>query len=125
MIRPATTKLELADKQQAVTCGGLAAIVELIKTVDLRKELNRSANVLKLHLPYDEADHILNFALNLLSGGTCLDHIEHRRNDEAYLDALGAERIPDPTTAGDFCRRFSHVELILVMQAINRVRQTV
>ena len=24
----------------------------------------------------------------------------------AYLDALGARRIPDPTTAGDFCRRF-------------------
>ena len=125
MIRPATTKLVLAEKQQAVTCGGLAAILELIKTLGLRKELNRSANVLKLHLPYDEADHILNVALNLLAGGTCLDHIEHRRNDEAYLDALGAERIPDPTTAGDFCRRFSRVELILVMQAINRVRQMV
>jgi hypothetical protein len=125
MIRPATTKVELAEKQQAVTCGGLAAIVELIKTLELRKELNRSANVLKMHLPYDEADHILNIALNLLAGGTCLDHIELRRNDEAYLDALGAERIPDPTTAGDFCRRFSHVQILLVMQAINRVRQTV
>ena len=82
-------------------------------------------SVLKLHLPYDEADHIFNIALNLLAGGTCLDHIEHRRNDEAYLDALGAQRIPDPTTAGDFCRRFSHVQLIEVMQAVNRVRQTV
>ena len=125
MIRPATTKIQLAERQQAVSCGGLAAIIELIKTLDLRSELNRSANVLKMHLPYDEADHILNIALNLLAGGTCLDHIEHRRNDEAYLDALGAERIPDPTTAGDFCRRFSLVELLLVMQAINRVRQTV
>ncbi len=125
MIRPATTKIELAEKQQAVTCGGLAVIIELIKTLGLRNELNRAANVLKMHLPYDEADHILNIALNLLAGGTCLDHIEHRRNDEAYLDALGAERIPDPTTAGDFCRRFSHVQLLLVMQAINRVRQKV
>ncbi|WP_315850033.1 IS1380 family transposase [Rhodopirellula sallentina] len=117
--------MQLAEKQQAVNCGGLAAIVELIKTLALRKELNRAANVLKMHLPYDEADHILNIALNLLAGGTCLDHIEHRRNDEAYLDALGAERIPDPTTAGDFCRRFSHTKLIQVMQAINRVRQSV
>jgi len=125
MIRPTTTKLVLSDRQQAVSCGGLAAIIELIKTVGLRKELNASANVFKLHLPYDEADHIFNIALNLLAGGTCLDHIEHRRNDEAYLDALGAQRIPDPTTAGDFCRRFSQVQLILVMQAINRVRQTV
>ena len=29
------------------------------------------------------------------------------RNDEVFLDALGARRIPDPTTAGDFCRRFT------------------
>jgi len=125
MIRPATTKLELSEKQQAVTCGGLAAIMQLIKTVELRRELNASAKVLKLHLPYDEADHILNIALNLLAGGTCLDHLEHRRNDEAYLDALGAERVPDPTTAGDFCRRLSATQLILVMQGINRARQLV
>ncbi|WP_186767404.1 IS1380 family transposase [Blastopirellula retiformator] len=117
--------MELAQKQQGIACGGLAAIIQLIKTLRLRDELNRAASVLKLHLPYDEADHIFNIALNLLAGGTCLDHIEHRRNDEAYLDALGAQRIPDPTTAGDFCRRFSHVQLIEVMQAINRVRQTV
>ena len=125
MIRPATTKIELAEKQQAVSCGGLAAIVEMTKTLDLRKELNQAANVLKLNLPYDETDHILNIAFNLLAGGTCLDHIEHRRNDEAYLDALGAERIPDPTTAGDFCRRFGDVQLLMIMQAINRVRQKV
>jgi hypothetical protein len=36
------------------------------------------------------------------------DHyIELRRNDGVFLDALGADRIPDPTTAGDFCRRFT------------------
>ena len=125
MIRPATTKLELSDKQQAITCGGLAAIMELIKTVGLRKCLNQSASTFKLYLPYDEADHIFNIALNLLAGGTCLDHIEHRRNDEAYLDAVGAERIPDPTTAGDFCRRFSQTQLTFVMQGINRARQVV
>ena len=125
MIRPANTKIELAQKQQAITCGGLATVIQLIKTLGLRKEINHAAKVLKLHLPYDEADHIFNIALNLLAGGTCLDHIEHRRNDEAYLDALGTQRIPDPTTAGEFCRRFSHVQLIEVMQAINRVRQRV
>ena len=34
------------------------------------------------------------------------DEAEQRRQDEAYLNLLGAQRIPDPTTAGDFCRRF-------------------
>ena len=125
MIRPVTTKIEHSQKQQAVTCGGIAVIIELIKQLGLRKQLNQSANVLKLHLPYDEADHILNIALNLLAGGTHLEHLEHRRTDEAYLDALGAERIPDPTTTGDFCRRFSDAGLVEVMQGINRARQQV
>jgi hypothetical protein len=32
----------------------------------------------------------------------------------AFLDALGAQRIPDPTTAGDYCRRFNahHINLL-------------
>ena len=125
MIRPTNTKIELADKQQAITCGGIANIMQLIKTTGLRASLNDAARVFKLHLPYDEADHIFNIALNLLAGGTCLDHIEHRRNDEAYLDAVSAERIPDPTTAGDFCRRFSQLKLLQVMQGINKTRQRV
>ncbi|MEM9369317.1 MAG: IS1380 family transposase, partial [Planctomycetota bacterium] len=125
MFRPAKTQLKLAERQQAVACGGIAMIMQLIKAIDLRRSLNASAKVFKLHLPYDEADHILNIALNTLAGGTCLEHIEQRRNDEAYLDAVGAQRIPDPTTAGDFCRRFSNQQLRLVMQGINRSRQTV
>ena len=125
MIRPSQTKLELAEKQQAVGCGGIAVIMQMIKNLRLRQFISQSAGVLKIHLPYDEADHIFNIAMNLLAGGTCLEHLEHRRNDEAYLDALGAERIPDPTTAGDFCRRFSDLKLLEVMQGINRARQNV
>ena len=64
-------------------------------------------HLLKYHLPYHESDHVLNFAYNALCNGTCLDDIELRRNDLVFLDAIGADRIPDPTTAGDFCRRFT------------------
>ena len=45
------------------------------------------------------ADHVRNLAFNALCGGTCLEDLELLRNDEAYLDALGTQRIPDPTTA--------------------------
>jgi len=76
-------------------------------------------------MPYDETDHILNIALNLMTGGTCLEHLENRRTDEAYLNTLGVRRIPDPTTAGDFCRRFDQSKILNVMQAINKVRQRV
>ena len=44
------------------------------------------------------------------------------RNDENYLDAIGAESIPDPTTAGDFCQRFSADDVKKLMDTINDVR---
>ncbi len=72
--------------------------------------------------PYHESDHVLNIALNLLAGGRRIEHLELRRNDEVYLDALGAERIPDPTTAGDFCRRFSRADVLTLMDTINESR---
>lgn len=125
MIDPPKAKYELAEKQQAVACGGLGMILELIKQTNLRSQINRAVPIFKLYAPYDEADHVLNIALNLLAGGTCLEHLEERRNDEAYLDALGAPRIPDPTTAGDFCRRFDEFQTLLLMQGINRARRTV
>jgi hypothetical protein len=38
------------------------------------------------------------------------------------MDALGSERIPDPTTAGDFTRRFSEKDVLDLMEAINSKR---
>jgi hypothetical protein len=68
-------------------------------------------------------NHVLNIAFNILAGGKRIEHLELRRNDEVYLDALGAERIPDPTTAGDFCRRFScEADVLTLMNAINESR---
>jgi len=61
--------------------------------------------------------------MNALCEGTCLEHIERRRNDEAFLNAIGAESIPDPTTAGDFCRRFGSANVRQLLDAINRARR--
>jgi len=84
--------------------------------------IDRRVEVLKVHLPYHESDHVLGIAYNILSGGTCLQDIELRRNNEVYLDALGAQRIPDPTTAGDFCRRFHERDIEALMEALNETR---
>jgi hypothetical protein len=125
MIKPSGIKYELAEKQQAIAAGGIGTMLELAKRLDLRKEINQAIPLFKLHLPYDEADHVLNIAMNLLAGGQCLEPIEDRRCDEAYLNALGAQRIPDPTTEGDFCRRFSEANILQLMSAFNRVREKV
>ena len=67
----------------------------------------------------------LNFAYNALCNGTCLQDIELRRNDENFLNALGTRRIPDPTTAGDFCRRFTRPELFTLIDIFNETRLNV
>jgi hypothetical protein len=37
-----------------------------------------------------------------------------------FLDALGAARIPDPTTEGDFCRRFHPCHIVTVHRGLSR-----
>lgn len=122
MIAPPTIHYELADRVQATTAGGLGVVQELVQQLDLAQTINRSCPIFKLRLPYSEADHVLNIAYNLLAGGGCLEHLELRRNDEAYLNALGAERIPDPTTAGDFCRRFTGWDVFALQEAFHEAR---
>ena len=113
---------EMAERTRAVPCGGIGAFHLLAQQTGLVKALDRRLPLLKRHLPYHESDHVLNIAYNTLVGGTCLDDIELRRNDAAYLDALGAQRIPDPTTAGDFTRRFSERDLLALMEGVNAIR---
>ena len=113
----------IADRVRAVTAGGVAAMHQMVRAVGLDREIDRRVHLLKFHLPYHESDHVLNVAYNILAGGTCLEDLELRRNDRNYLDMLGTRRIPDPTTAGDFCRRFTSSYAIDQLQrAINESR---
>ena len=125
VISASNIQYEIAERQQAVAAGGIGLIHKMVKVLELDKAINRHVNVLKLYMPYSESDHVLNIAYNILAGGRCLEHLELRRNDEAYLNALGAKRIPDPTTAGDFCRRFSFLSILLLMEVFNSIRMKV
>ena len=122
MFRAEGIVYELADRARGLASAGIGAIHQLVRRVGLAEAINARLILLKKHLPYWESDHVLNIAFNILCGGTCLEDIELRRNDEVYMDALGAERIPDPTTAGDFCRRFEVGHVVSLMEAINSVR---
>ncbi len=116
---------EMAEKTQAMGCGGIGAIHLLVQKIGLVDALDRKVQVLKRHVPYHESDHVLNVAYNIMAGGVRLEDIELRRQDECYLNGLGAQRIPDPTTAGDFTRRFQPEDIIGLMEAINEGRQRV
>lgn len=114
---------EMGTRTRAIVDGGIGLIHRLAQEIGLPAAINRHVQLLKIYLPYRESDHVLNIAYNAMCGGRVLEDIELRRNDEAFLDALGADRIPDPTTAGDFCRRFDTRQKIeSLMQAIDEAR---
>jgi hypothetical protein len=113
---------EVAERCHAISCGGIGAIMKLVDQVGLARAVDERLNILKVARPYQDSDHVLNIALNLLCGGTVLEDIELRRNDAAFLDALGARAIPDPTTAGDFVRRFDEDAVWRLMHIVNDVR---
>ena len=112
----------MSERATATSAGGMGLICQLAQQLSLAETINRRVPVMKLYAPYSDADHVLNIAFNLVAGGRCLDHIELLRQDEAYLNGIGVERIPDPTTAGDYCRRFTPTSINWLMDAFNEVR---
>jgi hypothetical protein len=122
MITANNIQYQLADRVQGLACGGIGAMLLVAQKAGLIADIDGRLHLLKRHLPYHESDHVLNIAFNILAGGHKLEHLELRRNDEVYLNALGAQRIPDPTTAGDFCRRFRMGHVLELMDAINETR---
>ena len=122
MYRASNMHYEHSDRVRGLATGGIGAMHQLAQHTGLVDAIDRRVAVLKVALPYHESDHVLGIAYNVLCGGTCLQDIEIRRQDEVYLDALGAQRIPDPTTAGDFCRRFDEPAIEALQAAINETR---
>jgi hypothetical protein len=113
---------EIADRTRGFVHGGIGVMHALARQIGLIDAIDERLHLLKIHLPFHESDHVLNFAYNALCEGTCLQDIELRRNDEVFLDALGARRIPDPTTAGDFCRRFTPADIVTLMDVFDDTR---
>ncbi len=125
VLRGGAIRYELAERMQGMGFGGIGAMQQLVRKVGLAEEIDRHLHLLKIHVPYHESDHVLNIAYNILCGGQVLEDIELRRNDPAFLAALGTKSIPDPTTAGDFCRRFDAIDVWALMAAINEARLAV
>ena len=94
----------------------------MVQCLGLIADINQHLKLLKVHLAYHESDHVLNLAYNILAGGVRLEDIELRRQDENFLNGLAAQRLPDPTTAGDFTRRFDAADILQLQECFNRAR---
>jgi hypothetical protein len=122
MFTASNIRYELGERGRGIVFGGIGSIHLLVRKLKLAEAIDSKLHLLKIHMPYHESDHVLNLAYNALCDGTCLQDIELRRHDEVFLDALGAQRIPDPTTAGDFCRRFQPEHVHLLLDIFNDIR---
>lgn len=118
----ANVEYEFADRIRAIAHGGIGVVQRVVKKSGLARKIDEKVHLLKIHKPYHESDHVLNIAYNALFGGQRLEDIELRRNDSVLLDALGTASLPDPTTAGDFCRRFDGQSIEALMEGINEAR---
>ena len=125
MMSASNIHFEMAERARAVNYGGIGAMHLMVQKLGLAEAIDERVQLLKRHLAYHESDHLLNLAYNALLEGVQLKDIELRRNDEAFLGGLGAQRIPDPTTSGDFTRRFGEGSTLDLQEAINATRQEV
>jgi hypothetical protein len=98
---------EIDSRSEVTPYGGLMLVAELCRRFHVSKVIDRHVHVLKAHKPYHESDHVLALAMNLFVGGTCIEDLGNLQQSEAVRRLLGACRLPDPTTAGDFLRRFN------------------
>lgn len=98
--------VETEERSTVTRFGGLSLAEALCRRFKFAEVLDERVEVLKRHVPYHESDHILAQAMNLYAGGTCIEDMALLQHDDAVLRMLGACRLPDPTTAGDFLRRF-------------------
>ena len=125
MIEGAVSGYEVSGKVTALSCGGIGLVHQMVRSLGLAEAIDRQVHVFKRHFPYHESDHVLNLAYNIVCGGRSIEDLELLRTNEAYLDALGALRIPDPTTAGDFLRRFDEEQIDGLMCAIHATQRKV
>lgn len=122
MMSAKNIQYEMSERVEAIGCGGVGALFVLAQKVGLVEAIDANLKLLKVHKPYHESDHVLNFAFNIICGGQCMEDMELLRTNEGYLNALGAQRTPDPTTAGDFTRRFSEQDVLKLMETVNGLR---
>jgi len=125
MLKGFEISYEQSKRVEAISVGGIGVMHKLIERIRLAETINEEVVLLKRHLSYFESDHILTLGYHVLCGGRCLQDIERLRSDAVFLKALSADRLPAPSTVGDFLRRFDQPAIEALTEVINKKRQRV
>ncbi len=116
---------EVSDRAKSAGHGGLGVVHQLVAQLGLPRRLDGHVHALNIHRPHHESDQVVNLPCNMLCGGQPLDAVKLRRDKEARMNALGAQAIPDPATAGDVCRLFAEEDIEAPQDAFHAVRTDV
>ena len=118
--------LESDPRGEITHYGGLVLAQQFVRRFRVAQRLDGVLSLFKRHAPYHESDHILALAYTLYADGRCLEDQAVLQGSEAVRRLVGACRIPDPTTAGDFLRRFKTVhEVEQLCGVIDEVQEAV
>lgn len=123
MMRHPKLQVSASGPSTMTAYGGLALATRLTKKLGVAKALDARLDLLKVHRPYHESDHVLAHTYNLFVGGTCIEDMANLQQSEAVLRMLGTTRFPDPTTGGDFLRRFDGSDLRQLDAAVDEVQE--
>jgi hypothetical protein len=116
--------LEADARGETTHYGGLVLAQQLVRRLGIAQRLDQGLRLFKRHAPYYESDHVLALTYTLYVDGTCLEDQGALQGSEAVRRMVGACRIPDPTTAGDFLRRFkTAAEVEQLSAVIDEVQQ--
>ena len=64
VFRSTQTDYELSERTQAFCYGGIGAVHSLVQKTGLIEGIDADLELLKIHRPYHESDHVLNIAYN-------------------------------------------------------------
>jgi hypothetical protein len=70
MLSASNTVYELSERTRGLDTGGIGVMHRLALQTGLVEAIDERVEVLKVHLPYHESDHVLNIAYNALCGGS-------------------------------------------------------
>jgi hypothetical protein len=104
--------LESDPRGEMTHYGGLVLAQQFVRRFRVAQRLDGALKLFKRHAPYHESDHVLALTYTLYADGACLEDQAALQGSAAVCRLVGACRIPDPTTAGDFLRRFRTAEAV-------------
>jgi hypothetical protein len=111
------------EASESTALGGLALAARVLALLKAPQAIDSALSLLRSHRPFHESDHVLTHVYNLFVGGTAIEDIADLQHSEPVKRMLGTSRIPDPTTAGDFLRRFDEDALKYLDGAIDEVQE--